>query len=157
MSEFKVKDPNSIGVAFMGVGRMGQTHIQTLAGIRNVRVVVVADHDAATAEKGREIARAGRGISAAVLHVPSLKPVDALAIAAAARPLALVVSVEEHTILGGLGGLVAEILGEHAPRRLVRIGIQDTWGESAANDFLLNRHGLSAERIAQRVALEMTT
>lgn len=96
------------------------------------------------------------GISAGLLHVPSLKPVDAAAIAAAARRVDLVVSVEEHTILGGLGGLVAEILGEHAPRRLVRIGIQDTWGESAPNAFLLDRHGLSAERVAERVAQEFS-
>jgi myo-inositol 2-dehydrogenase / D-chiro-inositol 1-dehydrogenase len=60
MSAFRVKDPEGIGVAFMGVGRMGRTHIQTLAGIRNVRVVVVADLDLAAAERGREIARAGR-------------------------------------------------------------------------------------------------
>ena len=97
------------------------------------------------------------GISAGVLHVPSLKPVDALAIAAAAERVNLVVSVEEHTILGGLGGLVAEILGEHEPRRLVRIGIADTWGESAPNAFLLDRHGLSPERVAERVALELLT
>jgi transketolase len=96
------------------------------------------------------------GISAGLLHIPSLKPVDAVAIAAAARRVDLVVSVEEHTILGGLGGLVAEILGEHAPRRLVRIGIQDTWGESAPNAFLLDRHGLSAERVAERVAQEVS-
>ena len=69
------------------------------------------------------------------------------------RGVRLVVSVEEHTILGGLGGLVAEILGEREPRRLVRIGIQDTWGESAPNAFLLDRHGLSPERVAERVAL----
>ena len=95
-----------------------------------------------------------QGISAGVLHVPSLKPVDGPAIAAAAGRLNLVVSVEEHTILGGLGGLVAEILAEHQPRRLVRIGIQDTWGESASNAFLLNRHGLSPERISERIAQE---
>ncbi len=95
------------------------------------------------------------GISAAVLHVPSIKPVDAEAIAEAARRVPLVVSVEEHSILGGLGGMVAEILGELAPRRLVRIGIRDTWGESAPNAFLLDRHGLSAERVAERVAAEL--
>ena len=94
------------------------------------------------------------GISAGVLHVPSLKPVDAAAIADAARRVRLVVSVEEHTIAGGLGGLVAEILSERAPRRLVRIGIGDTWGESASNAFLLDRHGLSPGRIAERVARE---
>jgi transketolase len=99
--------------------------------------------------------RASSGISAAVLHIPSIKPVDAEALAEAARPFRLVVSVEEHTIHGGLGGLVAEILSERAPRRLVRIGIRDTWGESAPNAFLLDRHGLSAERVAERVAGEL--
>ncbi|HEY7937613.1 MAG TPA: Gfo/Idh/MocA family oxidoreductase [Candidatus Limnocylindrales bacterium] len=63
MSTFTVGDPASIGVAFLGVGRMGQTHIQTLGGIRNVRVLVVADQDPAAAERGRQIARAGRATS----------------------------------------------------------------------------------------------
>jgi transketolase len=99
---------------------------------------------------------ASNGISAGVLHVPSLKPVDAAAIAEAARSVPFVVTAEEHTILGGLGGLVAEILSEQAPRRLVRIGIADTWGESASNEFLLERHGLSPERVAERVAREMS-
>ncbi len=95
------------------------------------------------------------GVSAGLLHVPSIKPVDAAAIADAAGPVDLVVSVEEHTIIGGLGGLVAEILSERRPRRLVRIGIQDLWGESAPNAFLLDRHGLSPERVAERVAQEV--
>jgi len=95
------------------------------------------------------------GVPAAVVHVPCLKPVDGAAIAAAARSVLLVVTVEEHTILGGLGGLVAEVLGELAPRPLVRIGIQDTWGESASNAFLLDRHGLSPERVAERVVAEL--
>jgi transketolase len=99
---------------------------------------------------------ASNGISAGVLHVPCLKPVDAAAIALAARSVPFVVTAEEHTILGGLGGLVAEILSELAPRRLVRIGIADTWGESASNEFLLERHGLSPERVAERVAREMS-
>jgi transketolase len=94
------------------------------------------------------------GISAGLLHVPSLKPVDAAAVAAAARQVGLVVSVEEHTIHGGLGGLVAEILSELEPRRLVRIGIVDTWGESAPNAFLLEVHGLSPERVAERIEQE---
>jgi transketolase len=110
------------------------------------------------AQSARTLAAAGllgtAGISAAVLHVPSLKPVDEAAIVEAARRVRLVVTVEEHTVLGGLGGLVAEILGEHAPRRLVRIGIDDTWGESAPNAYLLERHGLSPERVAERVAHE---
>ena len=45
------------------------------------------------------------------------------------------VTVEEHSIYGGLGGLVAEILSERSPRKVVRVGIDDRWGESASNDF----------------------
>jgi transketolase len=97
---------------------------------------------------------AAEEVEAGVLHVPSLKPVDHVAIAAAARDVDLVVSVEEHSVFGGLGGLVAEILGDLEPRRLVRIGIEDAWGESASNAFLLEKHGLSAERIADRIARE---
>jgi transketolase len=91
------------------------------------------------------------GISAGVLHVPSIKPVDEAAIAAAAAGVPLVVTVEEHTVIGGLGGLVAEILTAHDPRPLIRIGIEDTWGESAPNAWLLERHGLTPERVADRV------
>jgi transketolase len=128
------------------------------------RIVPLRDgSDVLIASTGTQSARsleaatllASSGISAAVLHIPSIKPVDAEALAEAARPFRLVVSVEEHTIHGGLGGLVAEILSERAPRRLVRIGIRDTWGESAPNAFLLDRHGLSAERVAERVAGEL--
>ena len=60
MAEFRVRDPQDIGVAILGAGRMGQTHIQTIAGIRNARVVVVADPDLAAAERGRAVAGASR-------------------------------------------------------------------------------------------------
>jgi transketolase len=96
------------------------------------------------------------GISAGVLHVPSIKPVDAPALVRAARRSRLLVSVEEHTVLGGLGGLIAEILTAHEPRPLVRIGLEDCWGESAPNEFLLDKHGLSAPRVAERVARELS-
>ena len=59
--------------------------------------------------------------------------------------------MEEHSIYGGLGGLVAEILSEASPHRVVRFGIEDQWGESAPNDFLLDKYGLSASRVSQRV------
>lgn len=97
---------------------------------------------------------AGRGIAAGVLHLPFVKPLDAAAIAAAAAEVPLVVTTEEHATTGGLGGIVAEILGDRAPRRLVRIGIEDEWGESAPNEWLLDHHGLTPERIAARVAAE---
>lgn len=91
------------------------------------------------------------GIMAGVLHVPSIKPVDQAAIAAAAATVPLVVTIEEHTVIGGLGGLVAEIVTANEPRPVLRIGIEDTWGESATNAWLLEHHGLTPERVAERV------
>ena len=93
------------------------------------------------------------GLSVTVVHVPSLKPLDPAALVAAVGDVDLVVTAEEHTVHGGLGGLVAEVLSAAgASPRIVRIGLDDVWGESASNDFLLNKHGLSAERIADRVS-----
>jgi transketolase len=93
----------------------------------------------------------GHGISAGVLHVPSIKPVNQEEIVRAAEKAKLVVTVEEHTVYGGLGGLVAEILSEASPRRLVRVGIEDRWGESAPNDFLLDQFQMSAPRVSERI------
>jgi transketolase len=95
------------------------------------------------------------GVSVGVLHVPTIKPVDAAAVVRAARRSRLLVTVEEHTVIGGLGGLVAEIVTTHASKRLVRIGLEDCWGESAPNDFLLEKHGLSGARVADRVMHEL--
>ena len=95
------------------------------------------------------------GVSVSVLHVPSIKPVDTAAIVRAARRPKLLVSVEEHTVIGGLGGLIAEIVTGHTPKRLIRVGLEDCWGESAPNEFLLDKHGLSGSRVAARVALEL--
>jgi transketolase len=93
----------------------------------------------------------GQGISAGVLHVPSIKPVNREEIVTAAEKAKLVVTVEEHTIYGGLGGLVTEILSEASPRRVVRFGIEDRWGESAPNDYLLDLFQLSAPRLSERI------
>jgi transketolase len=91
------------------------------------------------------------GIGAGVLHVPSLKPIDVASLAAAAAAVPVVVTAEEHSVIGGLGGLVAEIVTAHVPRRVERIGIEDTWGESAPGAWLLDHHGLTPGRVAERV------
>ena len=93
----------------------------------------------------------GRGISAGVLHVPSIKPVNKEEIVSAAEKAKVVITVEEHTIYGGLGGLVAEILSEASPRRVIRFGIEDRWGESAPNDYLLDLFQMSAPRLSERI------
>jgi transketolase len=91
------------------------------------------------------------GISAGVLHLPSIKPINKEEIVSASEKAKLVVTVEEHTIYGGLGGLVAEILSEASPRKVVRFGIDDRWGESAPNDYLLDLFQMSPARLSERV------
>ena len=93
----------------------------------------------------------GQGISAGVLHVPSIKPVNKEELVSASEKVKLVITVEEHSIYGGLGGLVAEILSEASPRRVVRFGIEDRWGESAPNDYLLDLFQMSPPRLSERI------
>jgi transketolase len=94
---------------------------------------------------------AAEGIDALVLHIATLKPFDTEAVVAAAERTGLVITVEEHSVLGGLGSAVAETLGEHRPTPMRRIGIQDTWVQSGPNDALLDIYGLSADRVAEQV------
>jgi transketolase len=91
------------------------------------------------------------GIDARVLHVPTLKPFDGDGVAEAAAATGRVVTVEEHTTLGGLGGAVAEALGERHPVPIHRIGLPDAFGESGPDDELLDKYGLSAPRVAQHI------
>ncbi len=92
------------------------------------------------------------GIEAKIVHVPMLKPLDEAALLAELDGAPLVITVEEHSVIGGLGGLVSELLaGVGSGVVLHRIGLADKWSESAPNDFLLDKYGLSAERVAETV------
>jgi transketolase len=91
---------------------------------------------------------ADNGVSTSVINVPVLKPLDAATITSVARHVRVVVSAENHTIIGGLGSAVAEILAEAgiaAPLR--RIGIMDVFAESGSREFLFNRYGLATQNI----------
>ena len=95
---------------------------------------------------------AAEGIDVHLVHVPTIKPLDVEAIVAGAERTGRVITVEEHSILGGLGGAVAETLSEHRPTRIDRIGLRDLYPESGPNDALLDMYGLSAARVAEQVA-----
>ena len=94
---------------------------------------------------------AGRGIQALVVHVPTIKPLDEAAVVAAARATGLVITVEEQSVLGGLGGAVAEVLGDRCPVPVKRLGIRDCFGESGPNEQLLDKYRLSAARVAEDI------
>jgi transketolase len=98
---------------------------------------------------------AADGVSALVLHLPTIKPLDEDAIVAAAEATGKVVTAEDHTVIGGLGGAVAEVLGEKRPTPMKRIGIRDTFGESADNDDLLAKYGLTSEHVADAARVLM--
>jgi transketolase len=95
---------------------------------------------------------AARGISASVLHLPTIKPVDVGAIVSLAERTGAIVTAEDHSIIGGLGGAVAETVSEHQPTPIRRIGWRDTFGESGPNDALLEKYGLAPHHIAEAVA-----
>ncbi|MBA3336730.1 MAG: transketolase family protein [Chloroflexia bacterium] len=92
---------------------------------------------------------AAEGIDASLLHLPTIKPLDIERIVAVAEKTGAVVTAEDHSIIGGLGGAVAETLGEHHPTPLSRVGWRDTYGESGPNDALLEKYGLTPRHIAQ--------
>jgi transketolase len=94
---------------------------------------------------------ASRGIEATVLHVPTIKPIDEDGIVEAASASGLVVVVEEQSVLGGLGGAVAEVLSSRYPVPVRRLGLPDIYGETGPNEALLDKYRLSAGAVAEDV------
>lgn len=87
------------------------------------------------------------GISAQVINMGSIKPIDVDAIKQAALTTGAIVTAEEHSIIGGLGGAVAEVLGDEAPVPLERVGVKDLFGQSGKVTPLMEKYGLTANAI----------
>jgi transketolase len=94
---------------------------------------------------------AGDGVQAEVVHAPTIKPLDEKTILSSARKTGLVLTAEEAQAAGGLGGVVAELLSEHAPMPIRRVGMQDRFGESGDPDELLKVFGLTGTHLAMHV------
>jgi transketolase len=94
---------------------------------------------------------AGQGIDVHLVHVPTLKPLDEEGIVEAARATGFVVTTEEHTIIGGLGGAVAELLSDRHPVPVKRHGLADIFGESGPDGALLEKYGLSTGKTAEAI------
>ena len=91
------------------------------------------------------------GISAEVIDIHTIKPIDRELVVASAKKTGKVVTVEEHSIIGGLGGAVAEVLAEEAPTKMLRIGMMDQFGESGPAKVLIEKYGLDAKSIYEKV------
>jgi len=94
---------------------------------------------------------AKEGIAAGVINIHTIKPIDREAILQAALSTGALVTVEEHNIIGGLGGAVAEVLVEEAPVPMIRVGIRDTYGESGPWRELFAKYGLTSSDVAKAV------
>lgn len=91
------------------------------------------------------------GISAEIINIHTIKPLDEELVAASAAKTGKVVTVEEHSIVGGLGSAVCECLCEKMPAKVLRIGINDVFGESGPALELIKKYGLDAESIYKKV------
>ncbi len=90
------------------------------------------------------------GIDAAVINIHTIKPIDRELLVDAARRTGLLVTAEEHSIIGGLGSAVMEAISEEAPVPVVRVGVNDEFGKSGKAEALLEAFGLTAANIARR-------
>ena len=92
-------------------------------------------------------------IEATVLNISTIKPLDTELIVSLAKNIGKVVTAEEHSIIGGLGSAVAEVLSENCPTKLKRVGIDDVFGQSGTPDDLLEYYGLTTRDIVDAVKL----
>lgn len=114
-------------------------------------LTIVSNGDVlAEAIKASEIL-ANRGIDTEVISLPVVKPFDAETIIASAKKTGFVVTVENHSIIGGIGSAVCEALAENLPTKVLRIGTKDTFGQSGTPKELLKYYELDAESIANRI------
>lgn len=91
------------------------------------------------------------GIGASVLHMPTVKPLDTDALDAFGREHEMIVTIEEHQVFGGLGGAVSEYYSEQMPKRVLKIGVRDQFGQSGEPEELLVHYGLDVATIVERV------
>lgn len=156
-----------VGPVYIRLGRMGVPDVfgesyrfapgkaALLAEGADVTIIACGVMVAAARRAADELTHSG--LSARVLNMPTIKPLDIEAVVKAARDTGAVVTCEEHSIIGGLGSAVAEVLGENAPAPLERVGVLDTFGESGTPDALLAKYNLTvadivraAKRVIQR-------
>ena len=94
---------------------------------------------------------AADGISAKVVNIHTIKPIDEELVVAAATATGKVVTVEEHSVIGGLGSAICDVLSEKAPTKVLKIGVNDVFGESGAALELIKKYGLDGQGIYEKV------
>ena len=94
---------------------------------------------------------AAEGINAAVINMHTIKPLDEAAVIEAAKKTGKIVTVEEHSVIGGLGSAVCDVVAQKAPAKVLKIGVNDVYGESGPAAELIKKYGLDADSIYEKV------
>lgn len=126
------------------IGKANEIKSGTDATIIATGIMIAEALDAAEALEAE-------GISVRILDMHTIKPLDEAAVIKAAEETKCIVTAEEHTIIGGLGSAVAEVLVENKPVPMRRIGVRDTFGESGTPAELLEKYGLTSKDIVNAV------
>lgn len=120
----------------------------TLANGNDVTIVATGIMVKLALEAKEELAK--DGIDARVINIHTIKPIDSDLLIKAAKETGAIVTAEEHSIIGGLGSAVSEVLSEEMPVPVLKVGIEDTFGESGKPEQLLKAYGLTTEKIVER-------
>lgn len=91
------------------------------------------------------------GIDVRLIHMPTIKPIDREIIECAAKETDFILTCEEHSVVGGLGQIVASVTSETVPTKVIKLGVNDVFGESATPKELLEKHGLTSENIVRLI------
>lgn len=90
-----------------------------------------------------------KNIDIRVIDMHTIKPIDKEIIIKAAKETEKIITIEDHSIIGGLGSAVMEVLSENYPKKVIRLGIQDTFGESGKAELLMKKYGITSENIVK--------
>lgn len=156
------------GPCYVRLGRMAVSRVNdetnynfvigkgiTLAEGNDVAIIGTGIMVEAALEAKEELAK--EGINARVINIHTIKPIDEELIIKAAKETGVIVTAEEHSIIGGLGSAVAEVVSEKCQVPVLRVGVKDTFGESGKPNELLEKYGLTSKDIVNKVkkALEL--
>ena len=150
------------GPCYVRLGRMAVSRVNdetnynfvigkgiTLAEGNDVAIIATGIMVEAALEAKEELAK--EGINTRVINIHTIKPIDEELIIKAAKETGVIVTAEEHSVIGGLGSAVAEVVSENCPVPVLRVGVKDTFGESGKPNELLEKYGLTAKNIVAKV------
>ena len=150
------------GPCYVRLGRMAVSRVNdetnynfvigkgiTLAEGNDVAIIATGIMVEAALEAKEELAK--EGINARVINIHTIKPIDEELIIKAAKETGVIVTAEEHSVIGGLGSAVAEVVSENCPVPVLRVGVKDTFGESGKPNELLEKYGLTSNNIVNKV------